>query len=99
RSGAFTISIDFHRNTGTQYWQYGFTSPAIGRPPLEPLSDWQARREGTPYFSIDMDAGSRAWQAAKDRLPPLDLARAARLAGENLLLLFFSPSWPDPHLE
>ena len=70
-------------------------SPAVLQPPFEPFSNWRTRREGNAHFSIDLDAGSRDWRAASDSLPPWDLPRAAWLTGDNLILLFFSYTWPD----
>jgi hypothetical protein len=99
RAGTETILIDFTRSAGRERWNYGFTSPALLRPPFEPLSDWRTRRHGTAYFSIDLDAGRRDWEAAKDSLPPWDLDRLAWLTGDNLIHLFFSQSWPDTNLE
>ncbi len=97
RSGAQEILIDF-RHQGA-YWAYGFTSPALLRPPFEPFFQWRSLRTGSAKFSIDMDQGSRDWNAAMASLPPWTLRRAAWLTGENLILLFFSQSWPDTNLE
>ena len=99
RAGTQTIMIDFTRSAGRERWNYEFTSPAILRPPFEPLSDWRSRRQGTSYFSIDLDAGRRDWEAAKDGLPPWDLDRFVWLTGDNLIHLFFSQTWPDTNLE
>jgi hypothetical protein len=98
-SGAKTIEIDFSRRGGKERWHYGFTSPAAEEMPLAPLSTWQSRREWTANFSIDLDAGGRDWQAARDSLPPLDAQRWAWLTGDNLMRLFFGGSWPDSNRE
>ena len=66
---------------------------------LAPLSDWQSRREWNAQFKIDLDAGRRDWQSAMDQLPPWDWSRAAWLTGDNLIHLFFGPSWPDTNRE
>jgi hypothetical protein len=68
-------------------------------PPFEPLSYWQTSREGQANFKIDIDAGSRDWKAARDRLPPWDPGRLAWLTGDNLVNLLFGPSWPDTNRE
>lgn len=99
RAGTLNFSIDFSRRRGTERWHYEFTSPALLHPPLEPFSGWRTRREGSVSFSIDLDAGSRDWQAARDQLPSFDLGRAAWLTADNLIHLFFSHSWPDSNLE
>lgn len=95
RAGTQGFTIDFTRQGGKERWSYGFTSPAVLQPPFEPLSNWRSGREWTAHFSIDLDAGSRDWQAAMDRLPPWDASRLAWLTGDNLTHLFFSSSWPD----
>jgi hypothetical protein len=97
RSGAQEIVIEFRRQGA--YWGYVFASPAVLRPPFEPFSAWLPQRKGTVRFSIDMDHGERDWAAARASLPPWTLRRAAWLTGENLVLLFFSQSWPDTNLE
>ena len=65
------------------------------RPPFEPFSDWRTSRQGEARFLIDLDAGNRDWKTAFDSLPPFDLRRAAWLTADNLILLFFSLTWPD----
>ncbi len=99
RAGTHGMTITFTRRAGTERWDYWFTSPAALHPPFAPLSDWRSRREWSTHFSIDLDAGGRDWQTAKDGLPPWNLARWARLTGDNLVQLFFGPSWPDTNLE
>ena len=97
RSGALTVIADFERQGAR--WGYGFTSPSILRPPFEPFSDWQSQRSGEFHFSVNMDAGSRDWDAAKKTLTPWNIDRAVWLTGENLIHLFFSQSWPDTNRE
>ena len=99
RAGTVGFSIDFSRKGGTERWSYDFTSPALLRPPFEPFSDWRTRREWNAHFSIDLDAGSRDWQAARQSLPPWTVGRLAWLTGDNLIHLFFSQSWPDTNPE
>jgi hypothetical protein len=98
RAGTLSISIEFKRK-GSVRWTGGFTSPALVRPPFEPFSQWRTRREWNEHFSIDLDAGSRDWQAAKESLPPWDIDRVAWLTGDNLIHLFFSQTWPDTDLD
>jgi hypothetical protein len=97
RSGAQIIEMEFRRQGA--YWKYGFASPAVLRSPFEPFFDWKSLRTGTVTFSVDMDHGSRDWKKAMDSLPPWTLKRAAALTGENLILLFFSQTWPDTNTE
>jgi hypothetical protein len=95
QAGTSHLEFEFSRRGGTERWYYEFTSPAVMHPPFAPFSEWRSRREGTVRFSIDLDHGTRDWNAARARLPDWDLRRAAWLTGESLVLLFFSHSWPD----
>jgi hypothetical protein len=96
RSGAQGYHIGFNRQGA--HWEYGFTSPAVLKPPFAPFSDWQSSRQGIARFDVDMDAGSRDWDAQRARFD-WDFDTAVRLTGDNLILLFFSESWPDTNLE
>lgn len=96
RSGAQGYHIGFTRQGA--HWEYGFTSPAVLKPPFAPFSDWQSARRGIVRFDIDMDAGSRDWDAERARID-WDFDTAVRLTGDNLIFLFFSESWPDTNLE
>ena len=96
RSGAQGYSIGFSRQGA--HWQYGFASPAVLKPPFAPFFDWQSTRQGTARFDIDMDAGPRDWDAARAKIE-WDAETAVRLTADNLILLFFSESWPDTNLE
>jgi hypothetical protein len=99
RAGTLGFEVEFTRKGGKERWSYNFTSPAPLRPPFEPFSDWQSRREWNANFSIDLDAGRRDWQAARARLPAWEIGRIAWLTGDNLIHLFFSQSWPDTNPE
>jgi hypothetical protein len=98
-AGTAGCDFEFTRSQGKERWEYKFTSPAVNHAPFAPFSDWRGRREWRSKFSIDLDAGDRDWKAARDDLPPLDLARATWLTGENIAQLLFAPSWPDSNLE
>ena len=99
RSGAASIEFEFTRQRGREQWIYKFVSPSVNHAPLAPFSEWRSQREGAARFSIDLDAGRRDWQAAMDSLPAWSIGRIARLGGENVVQLFFGPSWPDSNLE
>ena len=99
RAGTTDFSIDFTRENGTKQWHYQFMSPGLVLPPFEPLSDWQSRRNGHAHFTIDLDAGNRDWEVMKENLPPWTLERAAWLTGDNLILLFFTHSWPETNFD
>lgn len=98
-AGTSSISFEFTRRQGSEHWVYEFISPSMSHPPFAPFSDWRGRRESNAHVVIDLDAGSRDWQAAKASLPPWSFARATRLTSENLAHLFFGPSWPDSDIE
>ena len=95
RSGAREIQITFQRRGSL--WQFGFTSPALLRPPLEPFSSWISPRSGTAHFLVNLDSAD-GWDEAKARLPPWTIDRGLALMVDNLIHLFFSQSWPDTDL-
>lgn len=99
KSGAASFSVNFTRQSGTEHWSYRFMSPAMVQPPFEPFSYWESRRLGHVHFEINLDAGTRDWHAASDSLPAWNARRTAELTGDNLILLFFSPTWPDTNYE
>lgn len=99
KSGAASFSVDFTRRGGREQWSYKFMSPAMVQAPLEPFSHWESQRIGHVHFEIDLDAGTRDWDAASASLPPWSATRIAELTGDNLILLFFSPTWPDTNYD
>jgi hypothetical protein len=99
KSGTETISFRVTRRGGTESWEFDFGSPALAAPPLEPLSQWQSQRRGHVHFDIDLDHGRRDWVAARDSLPPWTVQRLLWLTGDNLINLFFGPSWPEMMME
>ena len=96
KSGKQEIDIRYHREGAR--WRYIFKSPAMMTPPLEPFSDWESSREGKVIVSIDIDKGMSDWKLAFDQYP-WTFARYWTLTRENLLFLFFAPSWPDSNKE
>ncbi len=98
KAGTRTMSLDITRSGGAEYWRYEFLNPAMNNAPFEPLSHWRGPREGHAHFNIDLDAGRRDWVAASDDLPPWTLRRFSVLTGDNLINLFFPPSWPEMHM-
>ena len=99
KAGTQTISFRVTRRGGTEVWEFDFGSPALTTTPLAPLSQWQSQRRGHVHFDIDLDAGRRDWVAARDSLPPWTVKRFLLLTGDNLVNLFFGPSWPDDQME
>jgi hypothetical protein len=98
-AGTRTLSVEFTRNGGRDRWTYQFTSPSMNHAPFAPWWSWPASRQGDTPLVIDLDAGSRDWKAARDRLPSWNDWRALRFTAENLVHLFFGPSWPDSDIE
>lgn len=92
RSGQKRINIHYSR--GGARWNYWFSSPATGEKPLAPLSDWRTARRGDVEVHIDLDRGGEDWQKALAE-NPLTLSKYLWIVKENLIYLFFSPSWPD----
>jgi hypothetical protein len=94
-SGARDMTVLFTRGDGRSHWEYRFLSPSMEQAPFAPLSDWRSRRNGHAEFQIDVDAGGRDWVTALNGIEPWTPERAAWLTGDNLILLFFTDSWPD----
>jgi hypothetical protein len=95
-SGSRSISVNFKRQGA--WWYYIFQSPAVEAKPFAPFSDWQSRREGETTVSVDLDRGSGDWERAFSRYP-LSLSKYVKLTADNLILLFFSESWPNSNRE
>ncbi|PKF62300.1 hypothetical protein CW745_06985 [Psychromonas sp. psych-6C06] len=92
KSGARSIEIQYHREGAR--WGYIFQSPAAEAKPFAPLSEWQSQREGRVYAYVDIDKGMVDWDNELGK-QKLTLERYLWLTRDNLILLFFSESWPD----
>src|SRR5690606_9347362 len=77
---------------------HGFGSPSMGVQPFAPLSDWQTQRAGTFVVNVDFDYGKRDWEASYSNLSG-SVFQNLWIIKENLIFLFFSPSWPDGNPE
>ncbi len=91
-SGKRKIHMNFDRQGAR--WYYIFQSPAAEARPLEPLSDWQSFRRGAVTAFVDLDEGSQDWEKAFEQ-NALDFETYVHITFDNLVLLFFSESWPD----
>jgi hypothetical protein len=91
-SGAKTIKINWD---GRSHWE--FSSPVCYVQPLAPFSSWMVRRakeDSTVAVRVNPMFGERDWiNAYRDSKP--DAKRWGLQLWENVLLFFFSPSWPD----
>lgn len=96
RSGKREIHINYRRDGAR--WGYWFGSPSTGATPFEPLSDWRSARDGRVQVDVDLRKGSEDWNKAL-AANPLTFKNYFWLTGENLIFLFFGPSWPDNNLE
>ena len=92
KSGARSIEIQYERE-GVR-WGYIFQSPAAEAKPFAPFSDWQSQREGRVYAYVDIDKGMEDWETAFDK-QSLSFEKYLWITRDNLILLFFSDSWPD----
>lgn len=79
-------------------WTHVFGSPSMGVQPFAPLSDWQTQRAGTFVVNVDFDYGKRDWEASYSNLSG-SVFQNLWIIKENLIFLFFSPSWPDGNPE
>lgn len=75
-------------------WVHVFGSPSMGAEPFAPLSDWTTQRSGRFVVDVDLDEGSRDWNAAYERVSR-PLTDNLWIIKENLIFLFFAASWPD----
>lgn len=98
-SGARELALEFTRPSRGERWTYVFRSPSMSHAPFAPLSGWTTFRAGRSLHTIDLDAGRTDWTLAKLNVEPWDSRRAAWLTGENLVHLFWGPSWPDADIE
>lgn len=96
KSGAREIELRIERDGARWTWSFG--SPSTGAQPFAPLSEWRTQREGRYVVEVDLRQGSRDWNAAKDRLAEAGIPYGW-IIKENLIFLFFGPSWPDDNRE
>ncbi len=75
-------------------WVHIFGSPSTGAKPFAPLSDWSTRRTGIIDVQVDLDEGSEGWNDAYEQIN-MDWEDFLWITKENLIFLFFAPSWPD----
>ena len=87
-------NIELHLTRDGAGWEYGFGSPSLYSPQLEPFSHWQSSRTGTAVVHVDLRKGDEAWAAEARRLSKHGAA-LERLRLENVILLMFGESWPD----
>jgi hypothetical protein len=93
-SEAKTIRIDWN---GKYYYQ--FSSPSCYIAPLAPLSNWGIRKalnDDVVLVTADAGNGNTDWREVfeREKIGPLDM-RWWNQKVENMILLFFAPSWPD----
>jgi len=93
QSGNKKIELFFTRNGEINYY-YIFQSPSLETQPLQPFSDWESSRSGTAKIEIDILHQPQDWKNQLN-LHKQGIMEQARLIKENLVLLFFSRSWPD----
>lgn len=91
RSGARTIEVYYGK------LKYHFGSPSSFIQPLEPLSSWMMRRayeDSVVTVQVDVSHGKQDWVECYRKL---NVGRREWMEqwGENILLFFFSPAWPD----
>jgi len=105
RSGVTTIHfrvyayppdfMGFH--AAPTYYDLGFTSPSSSIHPLRPLSEWAPRRAlkmSAVDLTINSRLGERSWEGVYNQFNQDSEERYAQWR-ENIILFFFSPSWPE----
>lgn len=93
KSGKKEVKIWYYREDGAK-WLFGFQSPSLDNPILQPLSDWTSRRTGTVVIYIDIKDGIASWKSQSEKIK-LTFSKYLWMTKENLVFLFFGPSWPD----
>ena len=94
-SGSKQIMLFITTDQGT--FNYSYQSPSVTEPTaraLAPLSSWTSFREGTVTVVINTKNGATDWDKAIKKYH-LSLKDRLRYIGDGLILLFFSPTWPD----
>lgn len=91
-SGKKDIQITYRREGAI--WGYAYRNPSIGIEPFAPLSHWKSQREGTVTVDVDITHGGKELEKVLSLWKP-DLNSYVWITKENLIFLFFGPSWPD----
>jgi len=105
RSGATTAHFRFYAypsdfmgfHADPTRYDLVFTSPSSSIRPLRPLSEWAPRRaftRSTVEVTISSGRGERGWEEIYDQFNQDSKERYAQWR-ENIILFFFSPSWPE----
>lgn len=89
--------ILLHTQKNGSRWTHIFGSPSTGAEPFQPLNDWKTQRTGRVNVSVDFSKGKEDWDKAYESVA-LDLDRFLWITKENLIFLFFAPSWPDNNM-
>lgn len=90
--------IVLHTSRAGSHWTHSFGSPSTGAKPFAPLSDWRTQREGKVIVNVDLSKGSEDWSKAYEQVE-MDWHDLWWITKENLIFLFFAPSWPDNNAE
>lgn len=90
--------IILHTEMGGSRWTHRFGSPSTGALPFKPINNWHTQRTGRVIVSVDFDNGKEDWDKAYDKIP-MDWSKFLWVTKENLIFLFFGPSWPDNNQE
>ena len=104
RSGVKTLYVNFYTHPNNYFhfkadpiYAMIFSSPSCYMHPLAPLSDWTMRRaqgDSQLIVKIDSSKGAQDWKNAYAGLD-VDAQEWLDQWRENLVLFFFSPSWPE----
>ena len=90
--------IIFRSNKGGSQWTHIFASPTTGAEPFAPFSHWKSARSGQITIDVDFNKGSEDWKKAYEQVA-LTWKKYFWLTKENIIFVFFGPSWPDNNRE
>jgi len=94
KSGKKEIFVNYYSENSNVGFSYGFGNPSMDTPMFAPFSDWCSSRKGKVEVKIDLDNQYDSWQSALKQIEE-NSPSYLTLHLENLIFLFFGPSWPD----
>lgn len=95
-SGKEQIVVNYYSSVNNLHYQYNWSNSSMKLAPLEPFSDWRSPRVGTGAVTVNIDLNnlSESWAQAKHNAD-LNKPPVIPLLVENIIYIFFGPSWPD----
>jgi hypothetical protein len=93
RSNNAAIQLHLSKKDGPKWW-FEFGSSSVYAYPFGPFFKWKSNRVGICVVNVDLDSGSRDWNAALNATQTSLRSRISHFI-ENLIYFLWGPSWPD----